>query len=69
MSIAVATVSAAKKKAPVHMVGPGVTSFPMQDRTLANIRVKASKTQQLHVSSSTSAGRVFEVDSEEVELD
>ena len=68
-STAVATVSAAKKKAPVHTVGPGVTSVPMRDRVLANLRVKAGDTQQPHVSSSTSAGRVFEVDSEEEELD
>ena len=68
-STAVATVSAAKKKAPVHTVGPGVTSLPMQDRILANLRVKAGDTQQPRVSSSTSAGRVFEVDSEEEELD
>ena len=63
MSTAVATISAAKKKAPVDTVGPGVTSLPMQDRILANLRVKAGNTQQPHVSSSTSAGRVFEVDS------
>ena len=68
-STAVATVSAAKKKAPVHMVGPGVTSLPMQDRILANLRVKAGDTQQPRVSSATSAGRAFEVDSEEEELD
>ena len=61
-STAVATVSAAKKKAPVHTVGPGVTSLPMQDRILANLRVKAGDTHQPHVSSSTLAGRVFEVD-------
>ena len=30
-STAVATVSVAKKKAPVHKVGPGVTTIPMQD--------------------------------------
>ena len=69
MSTAVATVSAAKKKAPVHTVGPGVTSLPMQDRILANLRVKAGNTRQWRVSSSTSSGRVFEVDSEEEELD
>ena len=69
MSAAVATVSAVKKKAPVHTVGPGVTSLPMHDCMLANLRVKAGDTQQPHVSSSTSAGRVFEVDSEEEELD
>ena len=68
-STAVATVSAVKKQAPVHPVGPGVTSLPMQDRILANLRVKAGDTQQPRVSSSTSAGRVFEVDSEEEELD
>ena len=68
-STAVATVSAAKKKAPVHTVGPGVTNLPMQDRILANLRVKVGDTQQPHISSSTSAGRVFEVDSEEEELD
>ena len=68
-STVVATVSEAKKKAPVHTVGPGVTSLPMQDRILANLRVKAGDTQQPHVSSSTSAGRVFEVDSEEEESD
>ena len=68
-STAVATVSAAKKKAPDHTVGPGVTSLPMQDRILANLRVKAGDTQQPHVSSSTMAGRVFEVDSVEEELD
>ena len=68
-STVVATVSAAKTKAPVHMVGPGVTSLLMQDRILANLRVKAGDTQQPRVSSSTSAGRVFEVDSEEKELD
>ena len=50
-STAVSTVSVAKKKAPVHMVGPGVTSLPMQDRILANLRVKAGDTQQLRVSS------------------
>ena len=44
-STVVATVSAAKKKEPVHMVGPGVTSLPMQDRILANLRVKAGDTQ------------------------
>ena len=68
-STAVATVSAAKKKAPVHTVGPGVTSVPMQDRILANLRVKAGDTQHPRVTSSTSAGRVFEVDSEEEEFD
>ena len=68
-STAVGTVSAAKKKAPVHTVGPGVTSVPMRDRVLANLRVKAGDTQQPRVSSSTSAGRVFEVDLEEEELD
>ena len=68
-STAVATMSAAKKKAPLHMVGPGVTSLPMQDRILAILRVKAGDTQQPRVFSSTSAGRVFEVDSEEEELD
>ena len=41
---AVETVSAAKKKAPIHMVGPGVTSLPMQDHILANLRVKAGDT-------------------------
>ena len=69
MSTAVATISVAKKKAPVHMVGPGVTSLPMQDRILANLEVKAGDTQQPRVSSSPSAGRVFEVDAEEEELD
>ena len=69
MSTAVATVSAAKKMAPVHTVGPGVTSLPMQDRILANLRVKAGDTQQPRVSSSTSAGRVFELHLEEEELD
>ena len=68
-STAVATVSAAKKKAPVHTVGPGVTSLPMQDRIPANLRVKAGDTLQSRVSLTTSAGRVFEVDSEEEELD
>ena len=68
-STAVATVSGAKKKAPVHPVGPGVTSLPMQDRILANLRVNPCDTQQPHVSSSTSARSVFEVDSEEEELD
>ena len=67
-STAVATVSAAKRKAPVHTVGPGVTSLPMQDRILTNLRVKAGDTQQPGVSSSTSAGRVFEVHSEKEEL-
>ena len=43
-SIAVTTVSAAKKKAPVHTAGPGVTSLLMQDRILANLRMKASDT-------------------------
>ena len=69
MSTAVATVSAVKKKAPSHTVGPGVTSLPMQARILADLRVKACEIQQPHVCSSTSAGRVFEVDSEEEELD
>ena len=70
-STAVVTVCVAKKKAPIYMVGPGITSLPMhwQDRILANLRVKASDTQQPRISSSTSAGRVFEVDSEEEELD
>ena len=68
-STAVATVSATRKKAPVHTVGPGVTSLPTQHRILANLRVKAGDTQQSHVSSTTSAGRVFEVDSKEEELD
>ena len=68
-STAVTTVSDAKKKAPVHTVGPGVTSLLMQDHILANLRVKDGDTQQPHVSSSTSARRVFEVDSEEEELD
>ena len=68
-STAVATVSAAKKKAPVHTVGPAVTSLPMEDRIQANLRVKAGDTQQPRVSSSTSAGRVFEVDLEEEKLD
>ena len=67
-STAVATVSVTKKKAPVHTVGPGVTSLPMQDRIQASLRVTAGDTQQRRVSSSTSAGRVFEVDSEEEEL-
>ena len=69
LSIAVATVSTTKKKVPVNMVGPGITSLLIQDRILANLRVKAGDTQQPRVSSSTSAGRVFEVDSEEEELD
>ena len=69
MFTAVVTVSVAKKNVPVHTVGPSVASLPMQDRILANLRVKASDTQQPRVSSSTSAGRVFEVDSEEEELD
>ena len=68
-STAVATVSTAKKKAPVHMVGPSVTSLPMQDRIMANLRVKAGDMQQLRVSSSTLAGKVFVVDSEEEKLD
>ena len=59
MSTAVATISIAKKKAPVHKVGPGITSLPMQDRILANLRDKAGDTQQLRVSSSTSVERVF----------
>ena len=50
-------------------VGPGVSSLPIQDRILANLRGKAGDTQQLRVSSSISPGRVFEVDSEEEELD
>ena len=54
---------------PVHTVRPGVTSLPMQDCILANLRVKVGDTQQLRVSSSTSAARVYEVDSEEEELD
>ena len=29
ISTAVATISAAKKMAPVHMLGPGVTGLPM----------------------------------------
>ena len=69
MSTAVATISAAKKNAPVHMVGPCITNLPMQDRILANRRVKAGDTQQPRISSSTSAGRDFEVDLEEEELD
>ena len=68
-STAVATVSVAKNQAPVHTVDPGVSSLPIQDCILANLRVKAGDTQQPHISSSTSAGRVFEVDSEEEELD
>ena len=36
---AVATVSAAMRKAPIGTVGPGLTSLPMQDRILANLRV------------------------------
>ena len=48
-STAVATISVVKKKAPVHMVGPGVTSLQMQDRILANLRVKAGDTQQPRV--------------------
>ena len=66
---AVATVHTVKKMAPVHTVGPGVTSLPMPDRILANLRVNAGDTQQQCVSSSNSAGRIFEVDSEEEELD
>ena len=66
---AVETVSTAKAKAPVHTVGTGVTSLPIQDRILANLRVKAGDAQQPRISLSTSAGRVFEVDSEEEELD
>ena len=54
-STAVVTVSGTKKMEPVHILGPGVTSLPMQDRILANLRVKAGDTQQPHVSSSTSA--------------
>ena len=68
-STAVATVSAVKEKAPVHMVGPSVTSLPMHDCILANLKVKAGDTQQPHVSSSTSARRVFVVNSVEEELD
>ena len=68
-STAVATISAAKKKAPLHTVRPGVTRLPMQDRMMANLRVKAGNTQHLRFSSLTSAGRVFEVDLEEEELD
>ena len=52
-STVVVTVSAVKKKTPVHTVGPGVTSLPMQDRILANLRVKAGDTQQPRVPSST----------------
>ena len=55
--------------ATVHTVGPGVTSLPMEDSILANLRVKAGNTQQLRISSSTLARRVFEVDSEGEELD
>ena len=66
---AVATIGAAKKKAPVHPVGPGVTSLPMEDHILVNLRVKAGDTQQLRVFSSTSAGRVFVMDSEVEKLD
>ena len=68
-STAVATICTAKNKAPVHTVGSGVTSLPMKDSILANLRVKAGDTQQPCVSSSTSAGRDFEMDSEEDELD
>ena len=68
-STAVATVSAAKKKAPVHTVGPSITSLQIQDPIQANLRVKAGDMQQPHVSLSTSAGRVFEVHSQEEELD
>ena len=68
-STAVVTIYVAKKNAPIHMVGPGVTSLPMQDHILANLRVKDTDTQQPRVSPSTSAGRVFEVDLEEEELD
>ena len=52
-STAVATDSAAKKKAPVHTVGPSVTSLPMSVHILAKLRVKAGNTQQPRVSSST----------------
>ena len=69
MFTAFANVSAVKKKVPVHKVGPSVTSLPMQDCILANLKVKAGDTQQLRVSSSTSTGRVLEMNSEEVELD
>ena len=68
-SKAIATVSAAKKKAAINMVGSGVISLPKQDRILSNLRVKAGDTKQPCVSSSTSAGRVFELDLEEEELD
>ena len=69
ISTAVATVSTAKNKAPVHMLGPGVTSLAIQDRILANLRVKAGDTQQTCISSSTSAGRVCKVDLEEEKFD
>ena len=59
MSTVVATISLTMKMAPVHKVGPSVTSLRMQDRILANLRAKAGDTQQLRVSSSTLAGRVF----------
>ena len=58
-----------QKKRHLDRVGPGVTSLPMQDCILANLRVKAGGTLQPRVSSSTWAGRDFEVDSEEEELD
>ena len=63
MSTLVATVGMAKINAPVYTIGPGVTSLPIQDRIPASLRVKAGDTQQPCVSSSTSAGTVFEVDS------
>ena len=68
-STAVATISTGMKKSPVHTVGPGVTSLPMQDCILAYLSVKTGDTPQLRISSSTSAGRVFELNSEEDEMD
>ena len=54
MSTAGATVCVEKEKAPVHTVGPVVTSLPMQDHILANLRVNAGDTQHPSVTTSTS---------------
>ena len=65
-STPVAAVSAAKRSAPMHTVGSGISSLPMQECIMANQRIKAGDTpKQSRISSSTSAGRVFKIDLEE----
>ena len=63
-STAVATVSAIKMKAPENTVGPGVSSAPMHERILANLKFKADSTKRRRVVTSTSSDRIQSLESD-----